>query len=60
MGFVTGPGVNVIERWLEKNQQENEENQKAEEQRERLRMAFGDFAQGAEGFVHDAQLLSQD
>ena len=61
IGFATGPAVNAIEKWLEKNQQENDGDSIIEEQRERLlRMAFEGFAQGAEGFVHEARLLSQD
>ena len=60
-GSSTRPAVNVIEKWLKKNQQENDEDSTIEEQRERLlRMAFEGFAQGAEGFVHEAQLLTQE
>ena len=60
-GFTYGPAINSIERWLEENQQENDGGTKIQEKRERLlRMAFEGFAQGAEGFVHEAQLLTQD
>ena len=61
MASATSPAMNLIENRLENNQQESDEGPKIQEQRERLlRIFFEAFSQGAEGCVHETQLLMQD
>ena len=61
MGLVTRPATRWIDNWLDKVEQEKDRSSKVEEQRKRLlRMIFEGFAQGAESFVHEAQLLTED
>ena len=61
MGLATRTATRWIDNWLGKFEQGNDESSTIEEQRKRLlRNVFEGFAQGAEGMVHEAQLLTQD
>lgn len=60
-GLATRPASRWIDDWLNKVEREHERGSTIEERRKRvLRMAFEGFAQGAEGFVYETQLLTQD
>jgi len=60
-GLATRPATRWIDNWLNKVKREHEGVSTTEERRKRvLRIAFEGFAQGAEGFVSEVQLLTQD
>ncbi len=60
-GLATRLATGWIDNWLNKVKREHEGHSSIEERRRRvLRIAFEAFAQGAEGFVYEAQLLTQD
>ena len=61
MILATGPVTRWIDNWLSNTQQEKDASLAIEEKRKRLlRVILEGFAQGAEGMVHEAKLLTQD
>lgn len=59
--MATGPATRTTDNWLKKVKEEQGRESSIEEMRKRiLRVAFEGFAQGADGLVQEAQLLTQD
>ena len=59
--LATRPATRWIDDWLNKAERTNDEKTPIEEQRKQLlRTLFEGFAQGTEGMVHEARLLTQD
>ena len=59
-GVATRPATRLIDNWLSKLKQEHDGDSTIEERRKRiLRILFEGFAQGAKGFVCEAQMLTQ-